>query len=162
MAALSTAFLAAVVIACILGTRTYQAQRAATASLHPAAALLLQVAPAAGGWGYTALAEARWPLPGGGEQSGVLTTATAPGIAGAGAGDRIFIWLNRSGQPTAPPAGQVTVIMYALIAGAGVAAAAAMALLMAYALCRHALDRRRLAAWESAWERTGPRWTTRR
>jgi hypothetical protein len=24
------------------------------------------------------------------------------------------------------------------------------------------LDRRRLAAWESAWSLTGPRWTTRR
>ena len=56
MAVLSTAFLAAVVIACILGTRTYQAQRAATASLHPAAALLLQVAPAA-----AAGARPRWP-----------------------------------------------------------------------------------------------------
>ena len=38
-----------------------------------------------------------------------------------------------------------------LIAGTGV-----------YALCRVVLDRRRLAAWESAWNRTGPSWTTRR
>jgi hypothetical protein len=33
---------------------------------------------------------------------------------------------------------------------------------VAYALCRRALDRRRLGAWESAWKRTGPSWTTRR
>jgi hypothetical protein len=31
-----------------------------------------------------------------------------------------------------------------------------------YALWRLALDRRRLAVWESAWSLTGPRWTTRR
>ena len=29
-------------------------------------------------------------------------------------------------------------------------------------LCRLVLDRRRLAAWASAWSLTGPRWSTRR
>jgi hypothetical protein len=53
-------------------------------------------------------------------------------------------------------------IIYALVAGAVVAGLAGLALLLVYALCRLALDRRRLAAWESAWDRTGPRWTTRR
>jgi hypothetical protein len=43
-----------------------------------------------------------------------------------------------------------------------VTALAGMTLLLAYALCRAALNRRRLAAWESAWNRTGPTWTTRR
>jgi alkylmercury lyase len=33
---------------------------------------------------------------------------------------------------------------------------------ISYALCRLALDRRRLSAWESAWALIGPRWTTRR
>jgi hypothetical protein len=41
-------------------------------------------------------------------------------------------------------------------------AAAGMVLIGVYALCRVVLDRRRLAAWESAWNRTGPNWTTRR
>jgi hypothetical protein len=53
-------------------------------------------------------------------------------------------------------------IIYSLVAGAMVAALAGMALLVVYALCRVALDRRRLAAWESAWNRTGPKWGTRR
>ncbi len=160
--ALSAAFLMAFVIACIFGTHTYQSQRAAAASLRPAAALLLQVGPAADGWGPVRLAEARWYLPEGSERSGVLTTATAPGIADASAGDRISVWLNRSGQPTAPSADQATMIIHALIVGAGVAASAGLALLLVYALSRVALDRRRLAAWESAWERTGPSWTTHR
>lgn len=107
-------------------------------------------------------AEARWRAPGGGERSGVLTTATAPGISGAAAGTRVAVWLNPTGQPGAPPPGQAVMIIYALITGGAVTAIAAVALLVAYALARHALDRRRLAGWEAAWARTGPSWTAQR
>jgi hypothetical protein len=161
LVALSAAFLAAVAIACIFGTHTYQAQRAATAGLRPATAVLLQDGPAVR-MGSVGQAEARWFLPGGGEQSGVLTTAVAPDIAGATAGDRVPVWLNRSGQPAAPPADQTVMIIYALTAGVVATALAGLTLLLVYALCRHALDRRRLVAWESAWNRTGPSWTNRR
>jgi hypothetical protein len=162
LVALSAAFLAAVVFACIVAAHTYQSQRAATVGLRPAAAVLLQDGPAVGGLGRVGQAEAQWFDPGGGQQYGVLTTATAPDIAGAAAGARISVWLNQSGQPAAPPADQAVMIIYALMAGAVVAVLAGLALLLVYALCRLALDRRRLAAWESAWDRTGPRWTTRR
>ena len=162
LVALSAAFLAAVAFACIVGTHTYQSQRAATAGLRPAAAVLLQNGPAVGGLGHVGQAEAQWFDPRGGRKSGVLTTATTPDIAGAAAGARISVWLNQSGQPAAPPAGQAVMIIYALIAGAMVGGLAGLALLSVYALCRLALDRRRLAAWEAAWDRTGPRWTTRR
>jgi hypothetical protein len=53
-------------------------------------------------------------------------------------------------------------IFNALLAAVAAAAAAAAGLLCPYGLCRLALDRRRLAAWESAWALTGPRWTSRR
>ena len=53
-------------------------------------------------------------------------------------------------------------IIYALVTGGAVTAVAGMALLIAYALARHVLDRRRLAGWETAWARTGPSWTTQR
>ena len=162
LVALSAAFLAAVAFACVVGTHTYQSQRAATAGLRPAAAVLLQDGPAVGALGRVGQAEAQWFDPGGGRQSGMLTIVTAPDIAGAAAGAQIPVWLNRSGQPAAPPADQAAVIIYALGAGAVVAGLAGLALLLVYALCRLALDRRRLAAWESAWDRTGPRWTTRR
>lgn len=161
LVALSAAFLAAVAFACIVGTHTYQSQRAATVGLRPAAAVLLQDGPTAP-LVRVGQAEAQWFVPGGGQQSGVLTTATTPDIAGAAAGARISVWLNRSGQPAAPPAGQAVMVLYALVAGAMVAGLAGLALLLVYALCRLVLDRRRLAAWESAWDRTGPRWTTRR
>jgi hypothetical protein len=159
---LSAAFGVAVVIACIFGTHTYLVQQAATVGVRPAAAVLLQDGPSADSLGRVGQAEARWPVPGGGERSGELTTMTAPDIAGASAGARITVWLNRSGQPTGPPADQAVMIIYSLVAGAMVAALAGMVLLLAYALCRAVLNRRRLAAWESAWNRTGPRWTTRR
>jgi hypothetical protein len=162
LVALSAAGMAAVAFACVFGTHTYQSQRAATAGLRPAAAVLLQDGPAVGALGRVGQAEAQWFDPGGGRQSGMLTTVTAPDIAGAAAGARISVWLNRSDQPAAPPADQAAMIIYALGAGAVVAGLSGLALLSVYALCRLALDRRRLAAWESAWDRTGPRWTTRR
>jgi hypothetical protein len=159
---LSAACLVAVAVAAILGTHTYQSQRAASAGLRPAEAVLIQAGPLYGSMAYLGQAEARWRDPGGGEQSGMLTTVTTPGIIGAAAGARIPVWLDRSGQPAAPPGGQVAMIVNALAVGAGAAGGAVAALLICYALCRLALDRRRLAAWESAWSLTGPRWTTRR
>jgi hypothetical protein len=159
--ALYAAFGVAVAIACIVGIHTYQVQQAATAGLRPASAVLLQDGPSADSLGRVGQVEARWFVPGGGEKSGVLTTATAPDIAGAASGGRVPVWLNRSGQPAGPPADQAVMIIYSLVAGAMVAAPAGMVLLGVYALCRVVLDRRRLAAWESAWDRTGPSWTAR-
>jgi len=162
LVALSAAFGLAVVIACMAGTHTYQVQHAATVGLRSASAVLLQDGPSADSLGRVGQAKARWLLPGGGEQSGELTTATAPDIAGAIDGARIPVWLDRSGQPVAPPGGQLAMIVNALAASTEAAGAAGMTLLVCYGLCRLVLDRRRLAAWESAWSLTEPRWTTRR
>ncbi len=161
LVAFSAAFLVAIVVASILGAHTYLSQRAASVGLRPAVAVLIQAGPFYSGMAQVGRAEARWRGPGGGEQSGVLTTATTPAIIGATAGARIPVWLDRAGRPVASPGGQVTVIVNALAVGAAVAGGAGIALLISYALCRLALDRRRLAAWESAWSLTGPRWTTR-
>ena len=159
---LSAAFLVAMTVASILAAHTYQSQRAASAGLRPALAILIQAGPPYGSLARFGQAEARWRDPGRGEQSGVLTTVTTPGITGSAVGARIPVWLDRSGQPVAPPAGQVAMIVNGLAVGAATAGGAATALLISYVLCRLALDRRRLAAWESAWSLTGPRWTTRR
>ena len=163
LVAVSAAFLVAVAVASILGAHTYQSQRAASVGLRPVVAVLIKAGPFFyGSPAQLGRAEARWRDPRGGEQSGVLTSTTTPAIIGAAAGARIPIWLDRSGQPVAAPSGQVTMIVNALAVGAAVAGGAGIALLISYALCRLALDRRRLAAWESAWSLTGPRWTTRR
>jgi len=163
LVALAAAFLVAMAVASVLGVHTYQSQRAASAGLHPVVAVLSQAGPLSyGSLAQRGQAEARWRDPWGSEQAGVLTTATAPEILGAAAGARIPVWLDRSGQPVAPPGGQVAMIINALAASAQVAGAAGVTLLVCYGLCRLVLDRRRLAAWESAWSLTGPRWTTRR
>jgi hypothetical protein len=154
---LSIGLLAAVAVAAIVGTHTYQSQRAASASMRPAVAVLLQAGPLYSGPARIGQAEARWRDRGGDNRSGVLTAVSTPGIMGAAAGARIPVWLDRSGQPTAPPAGQVAMIVNALALGAAVAGGAAVTLLICYALCRLVLDRWRLAAWESAWSLTGPR-----
>jgi hypothetical protein len=159
---LSAAFLVAMTVASILATHTYQSQRAAAAGLRPALAILIQAGPPDGSLARFGQAEARWRDPQGGEQVGVLTAVTTPGITGAAAHTRITVWLDRSGQPVAPPAGAVAMILNALAVGAAVTGGAGIALLISYTLCRLVLDRRRLAAWESAWSLTGPRWTTRR
>jgi hypothetical protein len=162
LVALSTALLVALAMAAVLGTHAYQSQRAASASLHPAVAVLIQAGPYYGSVAHIGQAEARWRDRWGVERSGVLTTVSAPGILGAAAGARIPVLLDRSGQPVAPPGSRVAIVFNALVKGAAAAGGAGVALLICYVLCRLALDRRRLAAWESAWSRTGPRWTTRR
>jgi hypothetical protein len=149
-------------VAAVVGAHTYQSQRAASAGLRPAVAVLIQAGPLYGGPARAGQAEARWRDRGGGNRSGVLTTVSTPKIMGAAAGARIPVWLDRSGQPAAPPGGQVAMIVNSLVLGAAVAGGVAVALLLCYVLCRLALDRRRLTAWESAWSLTGPRWTTRR
>jgi len=154
-------FAVAVAVASIVGGRMYQAQQAA-ASLRPATAVLAQSGPPDGSLPRLGQVRASWNAQGGGERSGVLTTTTVPGIVGAAAGARIPIWLNRLGQPAAPSSGQSVMMIYALVAGGAMAAIAGVALLAAYAVGRHALDRRRLAAWEIAWARTGPAWNARR
>jgi hypothetical protein len=162
LVALSAALLVAVAVAALLGMHTYHSQRAASVSLRPAVAVLIQAGPIYVSPAYIGQAEARWRDRGGGEGSGVLTTVSTPDIVGAAAGTRIPVWLDRSGQPAAPPGGQVAMILNALAEAAAAAGGAAVALLICYTLCRLALDRRRLAAWESAWSLTEPRWTTRR
>jgi hypothetical protein len=160
---LAAAFLVAMAVASVLGVHAYQSQRAAAAGLRLAVAVLSQPGPFSyGSLGQLGQAAARWRDPGGSEQSGVLTTATAPGILGAPAGARVPVWLDRSGQPVAPPGGPVAMIVGALAPSTTVAGGAGITVLACYGLCRLVLDRRRLAAWESAWSLTGPRWTTRR
>jgi len=160
---LTVAFLATMAWASFLGARLYQAQLAVAGQLRPATAILTQDGPRPGiRLVPTGQALAHWPGPGGREKSGVLEAVTAPGISGAVAGARVLVWLDRLGQPAAPPPGRASMMVGAVLMALAVAAGIAAGLLIPYWLCRLILDRRRLAAWESAWASTGPRWTSRR
>jgi hypothetical protein len=160
---LTVAFLATMVWASFLGARLYQSQLAGAAQLRPATAILTQDGPRPGlRLVPTGQVLARWPAPGGHEKSGVLGAVTTPGISGAVAGARVLVWLNRLGQPAVPPPGRASMMVGAVLMALAVAAGIAAGLLIPYRLCCLVLERRRLAAWESAWALTGPRWANRR
>ena len=105
---------------------------------------------------------ARWRLPDGTQRSGTLTAAAAPAIYHARAGTSVRVWLDRSGEPLDPPLSPGDMVFNALFADSMITADAGAALILCYLLCRIALDRHRLARWESAWAAVGPRWTSRR
>jgi hypothetical protein len=155
---LVAAFLTAAVAAACFAGHLYQSEHTAAAGLRPAVAVLSQPGPAA--TAQTAAVGARWRLHNGTERSGTLTSVTAPAIYGAPAGTSVQIWLDRSGEPAAPPANPADMIFSALLAGIIATAGAAVVLILCYTLCRTVLDRHRLAGWESAWAAVGPRWTS--
>ena len=155
-------FLAALIAAPIFGAAIYRSQRAATARLHPDVAVLAQNGPYDGGVTGDGQALAHWRAPNGQQVAGWLNTETAPGIWGSPAGTQVQIWVSRSGEPAAPPPGATVVLFTAIVIAISAACGAGIALIVCYWLGRLALDRRRLAAWESAWALTGPRWTSRR
>jgi hypothetical protein len=156
--ALVAAFLAAIVASVCFAWHLYQSERLAAARMRPAVAILSQPGPVAA---VSISAVARWRLPNGTERSGVLTAVTAPAINYAPAGASVQVWLDRSGEPEAPPPSPGVMILTALFAGLSATAGAAVVLGLCYLLCRAALDRHRLAQWESAWAAIGPRWTSR-
>jgi hypothetical protein len=158
---LAAAFLAAMAGASLAGTHLYQSQRAADAGLHRATVTVIQGGPdnrLTPAWKVLA----RWPAPDGQERSGLLTAVTAPALTSTAVGARAPVWLNQDDEPAPPPPGRAIIITVAWLTAIITAGGAALGLLICYALCRIALDSRRLAAWESAWTSTGPRWTSRR
>ena len=160
IAVLTAAFLTAAVTAAWLAGHLYQSQHAAAAGLRPVAAVLSQPGPMAAT--PAAAATARWRLPGGTQRSGTLTTATAPAIYYAPAGTSVPVWLDRSGEPEAPPPSSIDIILTALIVGLATLLSAALVLTLCYRVCRMVLDLHRLRRWESAWAAIGPRWSSRR
>jgi hypothetical protein len=157
-ALLLAAFLAVLVAAPFLGARIDQAQSAAAEHLHPAVAVLTGDGPYGNGLAGNGWVAAHWQAPDGQPRTGTLTTLTAPAIWNASPGTRVQVWLTTTGAPAIPPPGPGAMLFttVALVMLAGIA------LMICYWLCRVVLDRRRLAGWESAWARIGPRWTTRR
>src|SRR6266568_4402255 len=100
------------------------------AHLRPAVAVLSQPGPVARA--QAAAAQARWRLPNGTERSGALTTVTVPAIYYAPAGTPVRVWLDRSGEPVAPPPSPGDMIFNALFAGITATACSAVALILCY------------------------------
>jgi hypothetical protein len=163
LAALSAAFLAIAVTAALYGAHIYQSQRAAAAQLHAVTAVLSQAGPAIrNAFDPAAPTLATWRPPHGAERTGSLTTWNAPAIFDAPVGTAVTVWLDRSGWPQPPPPDPGDTIVNALVESIAATASAALVLGFCFFLFRMALDRRRLARWETAWAIIGPGWTSRR
>jgi hypothetical protein len=134
-------------------------QRAAQ-SWHSVKAVLLQTAPRpvesdGGANTWTVWVRAQWMV------GGLHVTGKVPVPAGSRASSTQIVWLNHAGAVKVPPAsaGQVA----GLADTATAVGLTALGILLAGLtwLIRRALDRRRLARWESAWLTVGPRWSHR-
>jgi hypothetical protein len=98
----------------------------------------------------------RWTAPGGAPREGEVY---APG--GARAGTTITVRADRSGRLEPAPVQRADVTIWEVFAALAAAVLAAAAVAVTGFFARRALDRRRLAAWDAEWSRTGPQWTGR-
>jgi len=105
---------------------------------------------------FVSTAKARWTAP-----DGAVVTGLVPVPVGTEAGATVNVWTTRDGQPTSQPLNGPDVASLTVLGAATGVAALAAVLVLAGALARRSLNRRRLASWAADWKATGPRWTTR-
>ncbi|MBH5337688.1 hypothetical protein IHE55_24110 [Streptomyces pactum] len=91
---------------------------------------------------------------------GRVRTVEAEVPQGLPAGSTARVWVDDRGRVTEPPLTREQVRNGALGWGLVAAGAVALAGAAAYSAVRYELERRDLAAWETAWARTAPRWTS--
>lgn len=134
-----------------------QEQLAQQASWHQVTAVVRAVTPVDAGQAAVAWqARAQWTAP-----DGTLVTQEVPVPAGTTAGGTVQVWTDQAGDLTSPPLLDSQVAGQATLAEVGAVFAVATVLILAGAMTRRALNRRRLAAWDADWRATEPRWTTR-
>ena len=157
-AVLTVAFLAGVPVAAIagqhiaygVGARALQAQR----SWRQAPAVLLADAPVS----LFATARARWNAP-----DGTVRTGPIPAPPAARSGSTVKVWLDKSGNPTGAPSLRLSQVRRQAVLAAVLAPVVLVEVLLGVAWMLHlALDRRRLAAWDTEWQVAEPQWTKRR
>jgi hypothetical protein len=132
----------------------------AQAHWHQVPAVLMQDAPepahALSQASLEPLVRARWTVPGGAPREGQVY---APG--GARSGTTVMVRTDRPGRLEPAPPQRADVTAQEALAALTAAALAAAAMVVTGFLAWLVLDRRRLAAWEAEWSRTGPQWTGR-
>ena len=165
-AGLIAAFLAGAPLASVAAGRWVQhgglLEQRAQQSWHQVPGVLLETAPVErtlylrASLATDVLGLAQWTGPGGQHLTGKV-----PVPPGTLAGRRLQVWVNRSGQPTGSPLGNSELVRRVI--GAQVLAPVGLAVLLlgVGGLVRWLMNRRRLAAWETGWAYTGPRWSRR-
>jgi hypothetical protein len=125
-------------------------ERAGEAARHQVAAVLLTTAQ---GWS-PATAQARWTAP-----DGARRTGWVPAPASAPADASVRVWVDAAGRPAEPPLRHSQVEGQAVMAAVAAVFAVTMLLGGAGLFARQVADRRRLAAWDTQWRATGPKWS---
>lgn len=166
LAALVITFLAGAPFAVLLSgawtsALAHRMQHEQEASRHQVRATVVTLDPGSAS-DYSGLnpqrdAQARWTTSSGKAVTGEVTVSS-----GTMVGSAVPVWVARDGQPGEPPllnsqiAGQVVL--------AQVASVTVLAIVVTTAglVSRQALDKRRMAGWESEWRANGPHWTTPR
>ena len=164
-ALLAVFLVGAPLVALLVGRWAYagadRASRSENASWHQVTAVVKQGVPRSAFSPYGAATfdpvSAVWTAPDGAARTGKITA-----LAGTARGTRITIWTDRSGNLTGPPLQHPQVADQAALAGTMAVVGFAGALIAGGLVVRRALDRRRLAAWDSAWDATGPLWSNYR
>jgi cytochrome c-type biogenesis protein CcmH/NrfG len=100
--------------------------------------------------------KARWTVPGGSVRTGYVQA-----WVGSRAGSTVPVWLDRSGELTAPPLPRSQIQGWVLMMTVLATAVLALMLLAAMGLLGRVLERQRLANWEQAWSAVEPQWTRR-
>ncbi len=144
------------VAAVAAGGYVYGAAVRAAQTSHPALAILLANARRSEAGALRASAPASWAAPG---SDAGLGRVQVP--LGTRAGTVVRVWLDASGQLTGAPMQGTGLAGDVAVAAVFAPATLAAALLAVAAMVRNLLRRRRLAAWDTAWRLTAPRWRRR-
>ncbi|MFE3171641.1 hypothetical protein ACFXPA_12090 [Amycolatopsis sp. NPDC059090] len=149
--------LAAIPFAAAAGSELYgtQAPVAArqTAQRSPVTAVLLADGPAttvsgrSGVFADSAPTAASWPAPDGSHRVGEVAADE-----GARRGDPVSIWVDRTGNPVAPPLTASAVLVDAVCAALGLWVSVCLLLALVCAVTVFALNRHRLAEWQREWD----------
>jgi len=135
--------------------------RAQLSGLHRSPAVLLPAAPATAGAsgefgsGQTWM-RARWHA-----ADGAVRTSPILAPAGTRAGATVTVWLTAAGRISPGPLQKGQITGRAITTAVLTAAVFTVAVLAGLWLVQWRLDRRRLAAWDAAWQRVEPRWSRR-
>ncbi|RSM85210.1 hypothetical protein DMH04_18095 [Kibdelosporangium aridum] len=97
--------------------------------------------------------KAKWPTPNGGSRSGDISVT-----ANLKAGDRVPIWTDQAGNPVDGPEISTGHLMHVLFVGVLAVLGWLAGVLVCYLLVAWLLFRRRVSAWDDAWERADQDW----
>jgi hypothetical protein len=136
--------------------RAHQAQLAERASSYQVPARVLKLEASSGGAYADPSAQARWTA-----HDGKVVTAEIAVPLGAAVGSTQWLWTTADGQLANPPLEDSQVAGQAYVAVGISVFTLAVLLTVTGLVTRWMLDKRRMAAWDTEWRATGPRWTTR-